>query len=94
MKHKTLGCLVVDSLDFVKPVSMRTYFRALLMALWKDGENFSAKKPLGNSDWQSGVYESMVKKGFIEGELNEYDELIKADYKKADELILEYIKKL
>lgn len=32
------------------------YFRALLMAIWTEGEGFSGKRPFGNSGWDSELY--------------------------------------
>lgn len=32
--------------------TVRDYLKALLAALWNEGEGFSGKRPLGNSGWE------------------------------------------
>jgi hypothetical protein len=43
------------------------YLVALLAALWERGEEFSGKRPLGNSGWRYDLYEPLARAGFIQG---------------------------
>ena len=51
--------------------TLRTYFRDMLLCLWDEGESFSGKRPLGNSDWETPIFVALIKGGFIEGNLDE-----------------------
>lgn len=39
--------------------TVREYFKALLTALWDEGESFSGKRPLGNSGWEFDLLEAI-----------------------------------
>lgn len=67
------------------------FLGALLSALWLEGECFSGKRPLGNSDWQQQVYMSLVKGGLAEGVVNKWGDPDIADVRAADELIVRAI---
>lgn len=54
-------------------LTVRTYFEKLLTTLWSKGELFSGKKPFGNSDWDWDVISSLIKCGYIPGEINRDD---------------------
>lgn len=50
--------------------SLRKYLRQILVNVWEEGEGFSGKRPMGNSDWYYSVYNGLVKEGFIKGEID------------------------
>jgi hypothetical protein len=52
-------------------LTVREYLKALLTTLWREGEEFSGKRPFGNSDWEYQLYAPLIKHGFIDGELDE-----------------------
>lgn len=66
----------------------------LLLTLWREGDMFSGKKPLGSSDWQTDVYAAMVRAGYIRGSFDAWDCLVRADTDLADKLITEAIKEM
>lgn len=70
------------------------YLVALLSALWCEGEEFSGKRPFGNSSWQYDLYVPMIRAGFIQGELDEDGYVEEADTETADRLILAAIASL
>jgi len=39
--------------------TVREYLKALLTALWDEGESFSGKRPLGNSGWEFDLLEAI-----------------------------------
>lgn len=49
------------------------YLSALLIALIEEGEGFSGKRPIGNSDWQFQLAQPLVEAGLVEGEYEWYD---------------------
>lgn len=75
-----------DSNDLGRTVTVREYFKELLLALWREGEGFSSKRPLGNSSWQWDIYYALADAGVIEqwGDPDEPD----VDVDRADEKIL------
>lgn len=66
---------------------LRGYLTELLATLWTQGSDFSAKRPLGNSDWQWLVYAAMVRAGYVQGEIDGDGYLTDADTTEADVLI-------
>lgn len=63
------------------------YFKALLSAIWHEGESFSGKRPFGNSGWEYELYYPLVKAGAIKGEIDEGGDLISVDEEAARDLI-------
>lgn len=55
--------------DLNTEVTIRQYFYDLLSALWVQGENFSSKRPFGNSGWDYGVYVTLIREGLISGKI-------------------------
>lgn len=50
------------------------FFILCAIALWDEGECFSGKRPLGNSDWYTDIILSMAKEGLIKlwGSVDDY----------------------
>jgi hypothetical protein len=65
---------------FGKELTLREYLLALLLTLWDEQEDFSGKRPFGNSDWAFDVYAALIKAGHLKGTLDsdgaveDYDE--------------------
>lgn len=70
------------------------YLRALLLAVWEEGEGFSGKRPFGNGGWEFTLYEALVKAGMVEGKLDQFGYLVSCDERQADKIIAEAIKGL
>lgn len=71
------------SSDAGDDLTIREYLRMLLMAVWDEGEEFSGKRPFGNSDWENDIYAPLVKSGFIAGTVDQYGCAIFNDIKGA-----------
>lgn len=67
--------------------TLRGYLIELLATLWTQGSDFSAKRPLGDTDWQWLVYAALVKAGYVQGEFDADGYLMDADTAAADVLI-------
>lgn len=50
------------------------YLRITLKTLIHEGESFSGKRPLGNSDWDSQLAIALIKGNAMAGHMNEWDE--------------------
>lgn len=48
------------------------YLAKLLSSLWTQEENFSGKRPFGNSDWKDPIIHSLILDGHLDGILDEY----------------------
>lgn len=68
-------------------LTVREYFRALLLKLWSEREGFSGKRPFGNSGWEYELYAPLIKAGAIPGELDEDGNVDEVDYAVADAYI-------
>jgi hypothetical protein len=71
------------------------YLGLLLSTLWLQQEEFSGKRPFGNSDWTTPVYLAMGEAGLTNFSLDEdgyIEEWSFEDQSAADELILQAIR--
>jgi len=72
--------------DIGDDLTVRDYLRDLLLMLWEKGEEFSGKRPFGNSGWKYELYKPLIAGGFIPGTLdddgyvNTVDEKIATNY--------------
>lgn len=67
------------------------YLQKLLETLWAEGENFSGKRPFGNSSWEYDLYRALIKAGAVKGTVDEYGDIEEFDEKRANKLIFEAI---
>jgi hypothetical protein len=67
--------------------TVAAYFRELLHELWKEGEEFSGKRPFGNSGWEDDLRIALVKGGAVKGVIDAEDSLIEIDDFEADAVI-------
>jgi hypothetical protein len=79
--------------DSFESGTIREWFKALLLALWVEGEEFSGKRPLGNSDWQDDPVEELIDEGFIEG-ADRPGFILVRDPKEYDSLMCNLIRRL
>lgn len=68
---------------------LRDYLRKLLLTLWDEGECFSGKRPLGDSDWEYDIYTGLVAAGLVNGTIEDgyLDGFDNADRQYADKLV-------
>lgn len=78
--------------------TIRDYLKELLCALVNEEENFSAKRPFGNSGWLWNLFIPLIQEGYISGELECEDDIcdiVEIDLPEAKkfltELIVEYL---
>jgi hypothetical protein len=69
------------------------YLKDLLATLWEEEENFSGKRPFGNSGWQFDVYAALIKAGLIKGKLDEDGYIVDVDRPQGESLVLAVIKR-
>jgi hypothetical protein len=77
--------------------TVRGYLVALLAELWREEDNFSGKRPFGNSSWQCDIYRPMIRAGIVPGTFDEdgcLDTFTGAAERQADNLILAAISAL
>ena len=91
MTHKEILNLKFNRGDMPNTITLGDYLKKLFKTLWKDGEDFSSKRPLGNSDWQCEIYYVLIKNNVVEGTIDEYDCVYTVDYFQADKVILDLI---
>lgn len=70
--------------------TLRDYFKAMLRAIFKEGDGFSGKRPFGNSGWEHSLAIELVKAGVLDGKILDDDGWIDADYdRKAFDVLIE-----
>ncbi len=67
--------------------TVRDYLKALLSALWERDEDFSGKRPFGNSGWKYDLYLPLVKAGIVGGKLDSEGYIAEVAQAEADEVI-------
>ncbi len=83
----------VNSFCRTGPITIRDYLKKLLKTLWLQQEEFSGKRPFGDSGWTYDLYSPLVQHGFIKGTIEDgYLEEFDQDH--ADKLIMELIEAL
>lgn len=91
--NEILG-LLVGGYDFPKKMTIRGYLKELLVTLWNEAENFSGKRPFGNSDWQYDLYIPLIRAKIIKGKLDEDGYVEECDTEAGDKIIKKCIKSL
>lgn len=66
------------SRDFDGEVTLRGYFAELLATLWDEGEEFSSKRPFGNSDWQDRLGADLTRASLVGNETDAFDSVREA----------------
>lgn len=84
--------------DLRAKITIREWFRIVLLKLWEEGESFSGKRPFGNSDWE-GVFEVvLIRHGCVEGNITLIDgdteEVTDIDSEAYYEFVQDMIKEL
>jgi len=74
--------------------TVRDYLVSLLSALWEYQEDFSGKRPLGNSGWHWDLMYPLVKAGAISGTADENGGVDGCDLGAGNRLILDAIENL
>lgn len=72
-------------------LTVRDYLHKLLDTLWFDGEEFSGKRPFGNSGWDYELYTPLVKAKFIKGSLDSDGYIADIDDEQAAKFVFELI---
>jgi hypothetical protein len=67
--------------------TIRDYLLKLLHDVWNEGEGFDGKRPFGNSDWDSEVYETLARAGLIDSTKGDDGCLYDFDMSKGDALV-------
>ncbi len=75
-------------------ITLREYFKLMLKTLWEKGEMFSGKRPFGQSNWKSEVYEAIGRAGFLSFDFDPENLVMIADKQKANALIIDAIGRL
>jgi hypothetical protein len=72
-------------------LSVREYLRLLLMGVWDEGECFDGKRPFGYSDWESDIYDPLVKAGFMAGTIDREGYAVVSDATSAHAYVCDLI---
>lgn len=86
--------LEIYSDDLNQTLTLREYFKKLLIALWEEEESFNGKRPFGNSGWQYDVYTALIKHGLIPGKIDFFGYISEIDEVEAQQFIIKLIKEL
>lgn len=65
-----------------KASTIGQYLFRLTRKMWNDGEDFSGKRPFGNSAWQGVIAHALILHKYLDGELDENGDI--EDYRDSD----------
>ena len=58
--------------------TVKDYLKALLGALWDEGEGFSGKRPFGNSGWECELIEALQEEGLADNRSDAVQQIFNA----------------
>ena len=85
--------LKFKSNDLGKKVTIRQFFFELMKTLWIEQDDFSGKRPFGNSGWDWDLISCLVKNKLIKGKLDEDGYLEDYDNEEVDNFVISQILK-
>ena len=86
--------LAFFSTDLDKFITVREFLKKILSTFIIEREQFSSKRPFGNSDWDSDLIKLFIKMRIIKGTVDEYDDIEDFDNKKFNLILQKLIKEL
>jgi len=57
-------------------VTIKEAILRLGLQVWREGEDFSGKRPLGNSDWQSQITDVVIEAGYSKDDWMEAESVV------------------
>jgi hypothetical protein len=75
-------------------VTVRDYLVAIVRQVWREGEDFSGKRPFGNSSWEHEIFTALGKNGLIDVQFDEYGYIHDFDRSWAHHVVLDAIDQL
>ena len=95
---KAAAVIVIDAEDSDNPLAsgqpLAQYLRTLLETLWRECEEFSGKRPYGNSGWQYDVYKALIQADLVKGSIDKDGYVNDVDNEQADALVIAVIQRL
>jgi len=79
------------SREFDSQVTIGDFLTELLAKLWDEKDQFSGKRPFGNSSWEYDLYTALIENDIVEGKLDEWGDVEDLDKALADKIILDII---
>lgn len=89
---KSFSDVVFHSEDLDRDVSVRNFFKQLMLTLFAEGEGFSGKRPFGNSGWTHDLEKAAVVNGFVQGVIDSEGYVENIHSEAFDDLVFETIK--
>lgn len=80
--------------DLDKEITIKDFFKTLLKQLFKEGSNFSGKRPFGNSDWDGDLCVCLIENKIVNGEIDEYGYIENCDWGYFDIVVERLIESL
>jgi hypothetical protein len=72
-------------------VTIGKFLIELLTKLWSKKDQFSGKRPFGNSFWEYDLYIALIDNNIVKGRIDEWDDVESFDQSSADKIILDII---
>lgn len=86
------GNVIFYSSDLGRDMSVRDFFKQLMITLFVEGEGFSGKRPFGNSGWTHDLEKTAVENKFVQGVIGSDGYVENIHSEEFDDLIFNTIK--
>lgn len=79
-----------------RETSIREFYKNLLMCLVEQEEEFSGKRPFGNSDWKFDLYMALILAEVVTGSLDEFGNpyISRQGAERADNILVQLVRYL
>lgn len=91
MEIKNIASLEVQVRGCKTTTTISNYLKLLLTTLLVEEEEFSGKRPFGNSGWIYDLYLPLIKAGLVKGQLDEDGNVEDVDESAAKEILYRVI---
>lgn len=71
MTSKEILDIQFYSTDLKRSITIREYLKKILIVLFIVGDEFSGKRPFGNSGWKQDLEVALIQNNIIEGSLDD-----------------------
>jgi len=89
---KSFADVVFYSNDLRRDITVRDFFKQLMLVLFAKSDDFSGKRPFGNSGWTHDLEKTAVMNDFVQGVIDSDGYVQNIHSEAFDDLMFETIK--
>ena len=94
LSFKEILDLEFYSQDWYRTMTVKEFLKKILSTYIREREEFSTKRPFGNSDWDSDLIILFIKKNIIKGKIDKYNSIEDFDFGQFNILLQNIVQEL